>query len=52
MKLGQVVRARDLDTPVDWLLRSKHNRTLSEGDKLWSRVTQGESLGEISFTLA
>ena len=31
-----MVRARDLDTPVDWLLRSRHNRTLSEGGKLWS----------------
>ncbi|MEN9395909.1 MAG: hypothetical protein RLZ81_439 [Pseudomonadota bacterium] len=37
---------------VQWLLRSKLNRTLSEGGKLWSRVTQGESLGEIRFTLA
>ena len=34
------------------MLRSKHNRTLSEGDKLWSRVTQGEAVGEIRFTLA
>ena len=23
-------------TPVDWLLRFKHNRTLSGGDKVWS----------------
>jgi hypothetical protein len=50
--MALMVRARDLGQPVDWLLRSKHNRTLSEGDKLWSRVTQGESLGEIRFTLA
>ena len=27
-------RADALATPVDWLLRSKHNRTLSGGDKL------------------
>jgi hypothetical protein len=50
--MALMVRARDLGTPVDWLLRSKHNRTLSEGDKLWSRVTQGEAVGEIRFTLA
>lgn len=50
--MALMVRARDLGDPVDWLLRSKHNRTLSEGDKLWSRVTEGESLGEIRFTLA
>ena len=50
--MALMVRARDLSTPLDWLLRSKHNRTLSEGDKLWSRVTQGEAVGEIRFTLA
>lgn len=47
-----MVRTRDMDTPVDWLLRSRHNRTLSEGDKLWSRVTDTEPLGEIRFTMA
>ena len=47
-----MVHARDLDTPVDWLLRSRHNRTLSEGGKLWSRVTDTEPLGEIRFTMA
>ena len=49
--MALMVRARDLATPVDWLLRSKHNRTLSGGDRLWSRVTEGESLGEIRFVL-
>jgi hypothetical protein len=49
--MALMVCARDLNTPLDWLLRSKHNRTLSEGDKLWSRVTQGQSLGEVRFTL-
>jgi len=49
--MALMVRARDLGEPVDWLLRSKHNRTLSEAGKLWSRVTEGESLGEIRFTL-
>ena len=50
--MALMVRARDLDTPVDWLLRSRHNRTLCEGGKLWSRVTDTEPLGEIRFTLA
>ena len=45
-------RAGALGTPVDWLLRSKHNRTLSSGDKLWSRVMNSEPLGEIRFVMA
>ena len=45
-------RADALATPVDWLLRSKHNRTLSGGHKLWSRVMASESLGEIRFVMA
>ena len=50
--MALMVRARDLGEPLDWLLRSKHNRTLSTGDKLWSRVTAAESVGETRFTLA
>ncbi|MCW5222069.1 IS4 family transposase [Verminephrobacter aporrectodeae subsp. tuberculatae] len=50
--MALMVRARDLGEPVDWLLRSKHNRVLGEDDKLWSRVTAGDSQGEIRFTLA
>lgn len=45
-------RAGALGTPVDWLLRSQHNRTLSGGDKLWSRVMASEPLGEIRFVMA
>lgn len=45
-------RAGELDTPVDWLVRSKHNRTLSGGDKLWSCVMHSEPLGEIRFVMA
>ncbi|MDH6183323.1 IS4 family transposase [Polaromonas sp. CG_23.6] len=45
-------RARALGTPVDWLLRSQHNRTLSSGDKLWISVLQSEPLGEIRFVMA
>ena len=45
-------RAGALGTPVDWLLRSQHNRTLSGGDKLWSAVMSREPLGEIRFVTA
>lgn len=45
-------RADSLGTPVDWLVRSQHNRALSGGDKLWSSVMQGEPLGEIRFVMA
>lgn len=43
--------ARDLGTPVDWLVRARHNRALPEGDKLWQRVDAGAVLGEVCFTL-
>lgn len=43
--------ARDCGTPVDWLLRSQHNRALAEGDKLWDSVMRGQPLGEVRFTL-
>lgn len=43
--------ARDLGTPADWLLRCRHNRALPAGGKLWARVSAGEVLGEVCFTL-
>jgi len=46
-----MVRARDLGTPADWLLRSQHNRALPEGGRLWAKVLASPSLGEIRFTL-
>ena len=46
-----MARARDLDHPADWLIRSRHNRALPEGGKLWAEVTAGEALGEIRFTM-
>ena len=49
-------RARELDTPVDWLVRAKHNRCLpdgdGDGDKLWAHTSAGAPLGEITFTMA
>lgn len=46
-----MVTARDLGRPAEWLLRSQHNRSLPEGGKLWARVMEGDSPGEIRFTL-
>jgi hypothetical protein len=46
-----MVRARDLGTPADWLVRSKHNRALPEGGRLWATVLASPPLGEIRFTL-
>jgi hypothetical protein len=43
--------AHDLDYPADWLIRSKHNRNLPDGNKLWEEVTESEALGEICFTM-
>ena len=50
--MALMVSARNSGTPVDWLVRAKHNRTLKDGDKLWARVTKGEALGELRFTMA
>lgn len=46
-----MLRAQELGTPADWLVRAKHNRCLPEGEKLWSHTCAGEPLGEIVFTL-
>jgi hypothetical protein len=37
--------------PADWLIRAKHNRKTTVGDKLWDRLVRREPLGEIEFTL-
>ena len=46
-------RALELGTPVDWLVRSSHNRKLAVPDapKLWEDVLGETSLGEIRFHL-
>lgn len=46
-----MLRARELQTPVDWLVRSKHNRALGEGTKLWPQVTATQALGTIRFNM-
>ena len=43
--------AHAMGNPVDWLIRSKHNRVLPEGGKLWAAVYQKPMLGEIEFEL-
>ena len=47
----RMVRAHELGTPADWLLRSKHNRALPEGGRLWAKVLKHPPLGEIRFSL-
>lgn len=50
--LPLMVRAQQLDCPVDWLVRAAHNRCLPNSDKLWQHTTDGVPLGEIEFALA
>lgn len=49
--IALMVRAQELGTPADWLIRSTHDRALPEGAKLWSAASEGEPLGEIAFTM-
>jgi hypothetical protein len=49
--VAMMCRARELETPADWLVRAKHNRCLPDGDKLWAYTTTGTALGEIAFTV-
>ena len=37
--------------PADFLIRSKHNRKISRGDKWWDRVSRGKPEGELEFTM-
>ena len=45
-------KARELDYPADYLVRSQHNRVLPGGAKLWEQVMAQAPLGRIRFTLA
>ena len=38
-------------TPADWLIRSKHNRKTTTGEKLGARLAQSEPVGAVEFTL-
>ena len=39
-------------TPADWLVRAKHNRNTTAGEKLWDRLARTEPLGEVEFRLS
>lgn len=44
-------KAQELGNPLDWLIRSQHNRALPSGEKLWQSVKENAPAGEIQFTL-
>ncbi len=44
-------KADEQGCPADWLIRSKHNRALEQGKKLWSSVKKETPMGEIEFEL-
>lgn len=49
--MALMLRARTLNHPADYLLRSQHNRNLPGELKLWSSVQADTPLGRISFTI-
>ena len=50
--MALMLKAQGSGTPVDWLVRSQHNRALKGGEKLWARVSGGQSLGELRFIMS
>ena len=49
--LALMVRAQELNWPVDILVRAQHNRVLSDGEHLWNSVQTEPVLGHIEFTM-
>ena len=49
--LSLMRKARELGYPADYLIRSRHNRVLPGGGKLWDRVQEQAPLGTIRFIL-
>jgi hypothetical protein len=49
--MALMLRAQELGTPADWLIRAAHNRCLPDGEKLWQRTADGKPVGEIAFTM-
>jgi hypothetical protein len=43
--------ARELGTPVDWLVRAARNRCLADGDRLWAHTSAGAAVGQIEFAM-
>jgi len=50
--LALMRRADELGTPVDWLIRATHDRSLEGGEKQWGKVEQTEPVGEVQFQMA
>lgn len=50
--LELMIRADELGTPADWLIRASHNRSLEGGEKLWHKLGQSEPVGEVQFQMA
>jgi len=49
--LELLVVARDLGWPADCLIRSRYNRSVADGGRLWSEVEKGNPIGEVRFTV-
>lgn len=49
--LELLLKARELDHAVDYVLRAQHNRVLPEGGKLWDTVMRAQPLGCIRFAM-
>lgn len=47
--LNLMARSKALNTPADWLVRAKHNRKLSNEEKLWDSVDKQEVMSRVSF---
>jgi len=47
--LNLMARSQALNAPADWLVRAKHNRKLSDQERLWDRVDKQAVMSRISF---
>ena len=47
--LALIRQAQRLGNLADWLIRARHNRRLSEQDKLWDRVAKQPPLATLTF---
>ncbi len=49
--LELICKASELGNPVDWLIRSCHNRVLPDGARLWEAVGAQAAVGELHFMM-
>jgi len=47
--LDLMKKAQHLNCPADWLIRAKHNRSLSKEEKLWDAVEKQSVLAKLTF---